>query len=248
MKVVVIAITFNCVELASFFLRHYENIADEIAIWDDDSKDGTRRIFEAHPKVKLRNWPHPGSGIDETLFLDFLYATYPTAAQHGFDWVIIVDPDEFIYAPDVRGVLEQALRDGMDVIQTYGMNMLGARFPHDDGRQIWEIHPWGSASGVYSKPCILRPTIEVKWCRGRHHLEACSGKVSEKPLLKLLHYRYMGFHYTKRRNAQNYFRCGLATKDKAAAWSCSPDYRGEHSAPWARDVAPQAVNVVETPL
>lgn len=248
MRVVVLAITYNCVEIAPFFLRHYETFADEIAIFDDASTDGTREIFAAHPKVVLRDWPHPGSGIDETLFLDFIYATYPTAANHNFDWVIVVDSDEFIYAPNVRGMLLAALACGVDVIQTYGMNMLGPHFPKDDGRQIWEIHPWGAPSGVYSKPCILRPTVEVRWCRGRHYLESCAGSVSEKPLFKLLHYRYMGFQYTQQRNARNYQRCGMLANDKGAAWSCAPDYVGEHSATWARDAVPQAVNVVDTPL
>lgn len=248
MKVVVLCITYNCVELAPFFLRHYETIADEIAIFDDASTDGTRRIFEAHPKVKLRDWPHPGSGIDETLFLDFIYATYPTAANHGFDWVIVVDSDEFIYAPNVRGILLAALACGIDVIQTYGMNMLGPHFPIDDGRQIWEIHRMGMPSGVYSKPCVLRPGVKVRWSRGRHHLEQCDGVISERPLLKLLHYRYLGFEYTRRRNARNFERCGMLANDKGAAWSCAPDYRGEHSAAWAGKAARMGMDVVSSPL
>jgi len=248
MKVVVLAITYCCSDVARFFLRHYETIADEIAIFDDFSTDGTREIFQAHPKVLLRDWPHPGSGINEDLFLNFLYSVYPTAAKHGFDWFIVADPDEFLYAPNPRGVLEQALKDGVEVIQTKGFNLVGDGLPNDDGRQIYEVNPMGVPAPVYSKPVIIRPTAKVRWVRGRHALENCSPRLSNGPLFKLLHYRYLGAAYTAAKNAKNYARCGLDSGDKGAAWSCSPGYNGadkEHSPLWAEEAKKKAVNVLE---
>ena len=248
MRVVVVAITFECAALAPFFLRHYETIADEIAIFDDFSQDGTREIFKAHPKVLLRDWPHPGSGIDEHAFLNFLYQVYPSAAKHGFDWVMLVDSDEFLYAPKALDVLAQALKDGVEVIQTSGFNMTGTGLPKDDGRQIYEINPMGVAAPVYSKAVILRPTAKVTWNLGRHALENCNPKLSNGPLFKLLHYRFLGEAYTRAKNAKNYARCGLANGDKGAAWSCSPEYNGwdkEHSPAWSEFAKTKAFNVME---
>jgi hypothetical protein len=247
--VVVLAITWNCADTARYFLRHYETIADEIAIFDDFSTDGTREIFQAHPKVLLRDWPHPGSGINEDMFLNFLYSIYPTAAKHGFDWVIVADPDEFLYAPNPLAVLERALIDGVEVIQTAGYNMMGEGLPKDDGRQIYEINPMGVRAPVYSKPVIFRPTARVRWIRGRHALEDyVSPVLSNGPLFKLLHYRYLGANYTAAKNAKNYARCGLDSGDKGAAWSCSPGYNGvdkEHSPLWAESAKKLAFNVLE---
>lgn len=249
MNVVVLSITYNCgVELARFFLRHYETIADEIAIFDDFSTDGTREIFSAHPKVLFRDWPHPHSGIQEDLFLNFLYRVYPTAAQHGFDWFIVVDADEFLVAPKPRGVLEQALKDGVEVIQTKGFNLCGHGFPKDDGRQIYEINPMGVSAPVYGKPVIIRPTAKVQWIRGRHALENCSPVMSNGPLFKLLHARYFGSAHTRLRNAKNYERLGA---DKGAGWSCAPEYDGvdkEHSPAWADAIIPKSFNVLEASL
>lgn len=245
MRIVVISITYNCADVLPFFLRHYGTIADEIAIWDDQSTDGTREILNNHSKVNLRDWPRPGSGIDEMLFLEFSQGIYPTAHASGFDWVMMPDPDEFLYKPDVRGVLEKAQAEGIDVIPAMGFNMLGEGLPKDDGRQIYEIHKRGMVAPVYGKPIVFRPHIHIRWNRGKHALAECNGKVADKALLKLLHYRYMGGAYTRKRNLQNYSRCGLANGDKGAAWSCSPQWRGEHSVEWAESIKDAGVNVVD---
>ncbi len=232
MKIIVATLTHNNLDIIPFWLRHYALFADEIAVWDDNSTDGTKQILAAHPKVMLRDWPH-ASGIQEDVFLAHWYAVYPTAAEHGFDWMMLPDSDEFIYAPNVRAVLEAEKAIGTEVIQTQGFNMTGNGMPPDDGRQIWEILKTGVGSGVYSKPVVFNPAAKVQWVRGRHALENCSPKMSDGPKLKLLHYRYLGGDYTKKRNAKNYDRVGA---DKGAAWSCAPDYDGEHSAKWAESI------------
>lgn len=239
------AISFNCADTAPFFLRHYEKIADEIAIWDDFSNDGTREIFKAHPKVNLRDWPHPGSGINEDLFLRHWQEWYPTTAKHGFDWCMIVDPDEFLYHPKPLFSLFQIKNSAMQVIRPSGFNMTGDGLPVDDGRQIWQISPMGVAAPVYSKPVIFRPQIKIQWIRGKHDLENCRPIVLMDGGWKLLHYRYMGAAYTAAKNAKNYARCGLDSGDKGAAWSCAPGYTGEHSATWAEEAKKKAFNVID---
>jgi glycosyltransferase involved in cell wall biosynthesis len=244
MKIIVFAVCYNQAEILPWFLRHYSSFADEISVFDDHSTDGSREILQAHPKVKLRDWPHE-PGINEDIFLDFAYEWYPKA-HPDFDWAIWVDCDELIYAPDVRAVLESA--KDFEVIRTTGYNMTGDGLPQGEGdAQLWQIMPYGISAEVYSKPVVFRPSAHVRWSRGKHRLES-ECKTTPRPLLKLLHYRYLGGEYTARLNAKNFDRCGLQSGDKGAAWSCSPSYRGEHSAEWAEGIKHCRWNVIEAPL
>lgn len=242
MNIWVYSIFYNSIELVPFYLRHYERMAEKIVVWDDASTDGTRELLKAHPKVELHDWPY-NDGINEDRFLEHVYSEYPKSKS---SWVIWVDPDEFIYHRDWWAILAAEFLIGTEVIQTVGFNMAAPEFPKDDGKsQIWELVKTGAPAPVYSKPVIFRPTVKVRWIRGKHMLENCNPKVSSDARLKLLHYRYLGYTYTKLRNAKNYERCGLESGDKGAAWSCSPNYHGEHSADWAgTDLLKAAVNVL----
>ena len=246
MKILVFVITYNVgPELLSFFLRYYQTFADEISAFDDMSTDGTREMLKAHPKVILRDWPHK-TGIDEDLFLAHWQEWYPKA-RGAFDWVIIADPDEFLYADFIKTRLHREIDNGTEVIRSTGFNMMGDGLPKDDGRQIYEINPMGVHAPVYSKSVVFRPHIKINWNRGKHALENCNPVMSEEPWLKLLHYRYMGADYTRAKNAKNYARCGLISGDKGAAWSCSESYDGEHlehSPKWAEAAKSKAFNVL----
>lgn len=248
MKIIVFTITYNNADVLPFFLRHYSSFVDEISAFDDQSTDSTRDMLRQCPKVILREWPYPGSGIDEELFLKFAYEWHPKA-RPAFDWVIWADPDEFIHAPDIREVLIRC--KNFDVIRTRGYNMMCEGMPLDDGKsQIYELCKNGIYAPVYSKPVVFKPGIPIKWNRGKHDMENVAGQlvVTREPMFKLLHYRYLGYNYTKAKNARNYERCGLKTGDKGPAWSCAPGYRGEHSADWARKAMGRAINVVDAPV
>lgn len=245
MKILIFTLTHNNADIIPWFLRHYCAFADEISVWDDKSDDGTREILKANPKVMLRDWPH-NTGIDEDLFLTHWQEWYPKA-RGGFDWVIIVDSDELIWHENIRHALEVAKERDIQVVRPQGYNMTGDGIPAfdpKDDRQLWELSPMGVLAPVYSKPVIFQPYIRINWVRGKHELEMCSPVMLGDSQFKLLHYRYMGREYTARKNAQNYARCGLLSGDKGAAWSCKPDYTGEHSPAWAEKAKMRAYNVL----
>lgn len=245
MKILVFVITYNCRDVLPYFLRYYETFADEISAFDDHSTDGTRQMLNAHSKVLVREWDKE-SGINEDLFLAHWQDWYPKA-RGRFDWVMIPDPDEMIYSPDMLGTLSLAKSVGVQVIKPRGFNMMGDGLPKDDGRQIYEINPMGVPAPVYSKPVIFQPHIKINWIRGKHDLEHCNPVVGRETGMKLLHYRYMGAEYTRAKNAKNYARCGLLSGDKGAAWSCSESYDGEHlehSPKWAEAAKAKAFNVL----
>ena len=230
----------NEADIIPFFLRHYGSFVDQINVWDDGSTDGSRELLSAHPKVKLHEWPG-GNGIDEDAFLAFAYATYPQAC--GFaDWAMWVDMDEFIYHPRIREILEIE-RGQFDVLPTEGFNMMNRGLPEDDGRQIWECVRTGVPAPVYGKPVVFNPCRTIRWNRGKHDLEG-EFKVHPERLLKLLHYRYLGFDYTLAKNQRNFDRVDLIGGDKGPAWSCSPEWKGQHSPEWAESALKLAKPVI----
>lgn len=250
MRVLVLSIFYNAREVVEFYMRHYRTFADTILCFDDQSTDGTREILQHHERhsagqVMVKDWPHPGSQIDEDLFLKFYYEQVRLAGERDYDWVIIPDPDELIYAPKIRNVLWQANSDNLDMIRCVGMNLVGPHFPIDDGKsQLYEIHPFGILAPVYSKVSVVRPGADINWLRGRQGIEHCSVRMNQRASLMLLHARYFGVEYTALKNAQNYDRC----PDKTVAWSCAPTHTGEHSPGWAKAQIGNAFNVLEFDL
>lgn len=243
MRVLTIAITHNCYEVLPFFFRHYETFSDEIWMFDDGSDDGSKELSEFHATARSLTWPYPGSGIQEDLFLEFYYSQMRHAKRLGFDWLIIADPDEMFYAPNIRQVLLDAKADQLDMIRAVGFNLVGPKFPSNDGEsQIYELNPMGVYAPVYSKCSIVRPGADINWLRGRQSIEHCSVRMNQRATVKLLHARYFGRDYTAQKNAKNYAAVG---DDKAVAWSCSPSHTGEHSPTWAESVIKDAFNVVD---
>jgi hypothetical protein len=227
MRIWVFAICRNEADIIPFWLRNYQQFADKLIVYDDRSDDGSRDLLQAHHLMELHDW-HTNTGIDEDEFLRFAHATYRTASGLA-DWVMWVDMDEFLFHPEMRDLLWNAMVAGFDVIQTKGFNMTGSGLPENDGRQIWEILTDGVPSPVYSKPVVFRPQVHLRWNRGKHALEDCDGRVTRDAPIYLLHYRYLGSTYTAAKNRRNYARCGLKTGDKNPAWTCAPTWKGEHS-------------------
>ncbi len=267
MKIWIFTTCHNEEAIAPWFLRHYGAFADRILVWDDQSTDRTREILRAHPSVALFDWPHP-TGIHEDINLHHWYDVYPSAIIKA-DWVMVVDMDEFIYHPRLKEILFYgfdpvaepwrletftSFSNQLEVLTTAGFNMLGDGLPVNgyDHKQIWEHMPMGVRAPIYSKPVVFRPEVKMRWVRGRHQLENVTPNGFNKaPMLKLLHYRYLGADYTRRKNERNYNRCGGATGDKTAAWTCAPGYDGidkEGSPSWAEHAKSLAFNVIDTQI
>ena len=260
---VVLTSTYNEAPLVPWFLRYYGQFAEKIIVHDDHSTDGTRDLLAGQKGVEVHDWTGD-NGIDETQRLEWAYRC-KTAMVGQCHWLMIVDFDEFIFGPykfegEVRGVLAEEMRRGTDVIQTSGFNMMHkdsdtAGVPpaglHSKDTQLWHLIPTGVYAPVYSKPVVVTPESKVDWHRGRHQLNECDIKLSLKPRLKLLHYRYLSPAYTKERNARNLARCCAKTGDKGAAWSCEPkrdSAQQEGTSLWTARAQRECFNVIEMPI
>lgn len=245
MKLRIVSTLWNEREMLPFYLRHYEQYADEIVLYDDNSDDGSRTIAACCPLVKLMPWLNK-PGLHDHAMMELWQWAMIDAARDGFDWIAMPDIDEILWSYNgLRAAIARADQRGYEVIASSGWNMVGDGLPQDDGKsQIYELLETGVRAPVYSKPIIVKCGTPVTWNLGRHALENCAPKLSP-PMVKLLHYRYLGHDYTARRNARNYARVG---PDKGCAWSNAPDYHGEHSAQWAEGAKALALNALMEPI
>jgi len=236
-KVWVFSILKNEAEIIPFWLRHYRTFASNITVWDDSSDDGSVELLEAGG-VEVIEWPL-APGLNDAAMLEWSRTAYRRALSNA-EWVMWVDIDEFIWSEDLAAVLSDPQYQKSGIIKPNGFNMTGDGVPKDDGAsQIYHLNPMGVLAPVYSKPVVFQPHIEMNWVRGRHSLEHQKEPEIESRI-KLLHYRYLGYEYTAKRNARNYMRVG---ENKSCAWSCDPTWKGEHSPEWAEFAKTKAFNV-----
>lgn len=218
-----------------FFLRHYLSIADKVVVQDCGSTDNTRAIVQHYGAdyIDSGTW-----GMDERRRRDDAQ-DFMVSAAGKCEWIIAPDADEFVLGNFGRA-LDDAAKAHCDVLQTVGWTMHGSGLPEDDGQsQIYELSNLGERAGA-SKPIVVRSGGDFLWSAGKHFIETNHSRVAY-PILSLLHYRYMGYHYTKERNSRNYER----SIEKATALTCSPNWKGHESAESAEKYKTQGVNVME---
>lgn len=235
----------NEIRILPFFIRHYSAFSDQIHLFDDGSDDGSAELATAHPKVTV----HPISGgLDEAALLELAHESYPMARGKA-DWCMWPDIDEFVYHPRISTCLQCYDSMGCDMVRPAGFNLVGRGLPTDDGvRQIWELLRTGVPAPVYSKPIVFKPDAEIQWGTGKHSVHRAPLTINpwgnlyvpDSWRLRLLHYRYLGREYTHSRNARQFER----STNKQIAWSCAPDYTGEHGPDWADRMISSGYDVV----
>lgn len=93
-RVQVICFFYNEETLARLFVQHYA-WADEILAVVSKSSDRTRECLETAPNVRVLDFEFP-AGMDDRIKTDTVNALL--AEPTSFDWRIVVDADEFIWA------------------------------------------------------------------------------------------------------------------------------------------------------
>jgi glycosyltransferase involved in cell wall biosynthesis len=206
-----------------FFFRHYSKIADRNVVQDAGSTDGTQEIVRQLLGELIQDEPW---GLDEIRRRNDSHKFVREYAKDKAKWCLCVDVDEFVV-----GDFDQAIRDadryGADVVQCTGWTMKNDGWPENDGRQIYDIAPWGNQGGA-SKPALARAGSVFEWSAGRHFVETQETRVMH-PTLHLLHYRYLGAAYIRARNKRNWER----SDNKLTAWSCSPEFTEQELARYA---------------
>lgn len=188
----VYAVCKNEVEFIPFFLNHYENIADKIVVFDNQSTDGTRRFLNEHPKCELINYDSKGELRDD---IHMWIKNSAWKESKGLaEWVIVSDLDELLYHQNLIGYLTTCKKQGYTICETEGYDMVSDEYPVI-GHPIVDQVRFGSASKQFSKTILFDPNeiTEVYFSPGGHHVRPEGNvKLKESDGLKLLHYKYLG--------------------------------------------------------
>jgi hypothetical protein len=210
MKIDVYTICRNEARMMPYFLRHYETFANRIFVWDEDSNDGTHELLTAHPKVTLLPYPSDcPRGMQDNYWATHQWQQYKELSRGRADWVMIVDADELIYSLDLVGTLRDCRARKVDVLVCRNFIMVAEEFPVTNG-QIYDVVKLGLRDGTCDKWCTFNPAIDVTFKPGRNRNPAqLSTNAVEWNRLLLLHYRNLGLHYMRERNAKNVVGMGV---------------------------------------
>ncbi len=206
MKIEVYAICYNEEVRIPYFLRHYSQFAD-ITIYDNLSTDqsvnllkGNADIFFYDTKGKLR----------DDIFINIKNNCWKDSKA---DWVIVCDMDEFVYHPDIVGVLEKT---NATIYQPLLFNMFSEKLPTTKG-QIYDEIKFGvedKAKMLIFKPSEIK---EINYQPGCHEAIPEGNIIFSTKDLKTLHFQYLSRQYTIDR--YNHFATRLSDINKANNWS-----------------------------
>ncbi len=201
-----------------FLFRHYGQWVERFVIYDSDSTDGSIDVLRRTPKVEIRKvpWPHPDSMI---LTLQHLHNNCWKECRGIADWVIVADVDEFLYHPDFFGYLRRCRKRGVTCVPALGYEMVSERFPNPDEALVAAFRR-GVQHRMMSKLRLFDPSSvdETNFGPGGH-VAAPAGNVvyPKRDELLLLHYKWLGLDYLRRRNAM--METTRRSRDIANNWS-----------------------------
>lgn len=203
MKITVITLTRDEERIIPFFLRHYAEFADEIIVFDHHSTDGTRQIVESHPKARCQLYSTGGVLRDDihAIMKSLCYQNkgpFPPDPPVDGDWFIVLDCDEFIWHPDLRGYLAGCIADGITLPLVDGYEMVGTNgMPEDDGKtQLRDIEKFGVPFKNQCKRAVIHKDCQVNFRPGAHECDP-AGRYKPSPAaeIKLLHYKWLSLEH-----------------------------------------------------
>lgn len=206
MKIDVYSIMLNEIRILPYWLRHYEQFAQRIFIWDGGSDDGSRELLEAHPLVTV--FDQDCKGLDDIYFTT-CFMQYQQLSRNDSDWCMAVAADEFIYHPHLTERLSSLT--GAMKVQLKGYTMYSPQFPTTTG-QIHDEIQHGYPDIWATKTVLFNPTATMHWKPGLHVEDSGEHQTRDTDIL-LLHYRYLGADYYLQRTRRNYARWKAAGID-----------------------------------
>ena len=173
LKLAAIACVYNEKDFVEQLVRHYEPEVDAIFLLDNESTDGsTVGISERHPKVVVSTYATGGAYDDPVKHRTLVNKKLECDGK--FDYVLLVDADEFVRSKNNEPIKETIKRTGFqDVYGTDGWNIY--TYPgdpvYDPTKPILSQRKRGVPNAHYSKPIIVRPGYPADYILGCHWIE-----------------------------------------------------------------------------
>jgi glycosyltransferase involved in cell wall biosynthesis len=198
MKICVITLCYNEEVILPFFIRHYERVADRIIFYDGGSTDRTREIIAACPIAELRVLD-TGGRIDDGANVRVKNTAY---RDIDADWFIVVDCDEFLSHPDLRGFLAKCDALGLNAVRCEGWNMIGDAIPA--GGLLTDQMPCGVRDDYtikfFDKMALFARSADMRFETGGHAAQVGNGRKAPGLPVKLLHYKWLSLDYVERKS------------------------------------------------
>lgn len=193
MTICVITLCYNEEVILPFFIRHYERLVDRIIFYDGGSTDRTRDIIAACPIAELREL-NTGGRIDDGANVRMKNTAY---REIDADWFIVVDCDELLSHPDLRGFLGKCDSLGVNVVRCEGWNMIGDAIPADG--LLTEKMPLGVRDPYtikfFDKVALFKRDAVVQFEPGAHTCDVRHGHTAPGLPVKLLHYKWLSLEH-----------------------------------------------------
>jgi hypothetical protein len=131
------------IEILPFFLDYYDRICSKIFIYDNQSKDGSRKLIDAHPKCTRVDYDTGGVLRDDVHM--YIKNSVWKDSRGEADWVIVCDLDELLYHKNLAHFLMRCKRLGITLPKPVGFNMISDEMP-TPGRLITDQIRYGAYS------------------------------------------------------------------------------------------------------
>ncbi len=220
------SICWNEETMLPFFFRHYDPLVERYVIFDDGSTDATLSVLENHPRVEVRRLPR--------LEVDSYVLAAKNAHDHAWkesrgtaDWVITTAVDELLYTPGMGAYLAECMRKGITAVPALGFQMIAETLPPGDRSLLVTVRR-GSPFADMNKLSVFDPDriMETNQAVGRHTAEPVGVvKYPKRDQLLLLHYKYLSFEHTLKRQQELALKLGAV--DRQNNWGSQYDWTRE---------------------
>lgn len=211
------AVCWNEEKMLPFMFDYYKRFVEFFTIYDNCSDDNSEAIIKSnHAKiVKFKS-----EGFDDAIHQKIKDNCWKRSRGKA-DFVIVCDIDEFLYHPDMKGFLQEALNNRDSIFETSCFDMYSQDFPKYDGsRLITEQVCQGVRHEYNDKPILFDPhrIVEIIYEVGAHRAYPLGivKRNRSNGSLKILHYKYLSLEHVVNRMKSYLIR--LSDANKKQGW------------------------------
>jgi hypothetical protein len=202
MKIDLYATCWNEERMLPFFFNHYDKLVDHYYIYDNQSTDGSLGILSSHPNVTILPFVLEGDSLIEAAIKKLNDIWKPSIGNA--DWVTVCNIDELFWHPNLYKYLTRCNKKGITYLISEGYQMITKEFPNKNVELTKKIIT-GERDKKFDKPSFFNPNkiTHSGFTMGRHSAtpKGCIILPKENEIL-LLHYKYLGLNYVKKRHAE----------------------------------------------